>query len=304
MISSNTACLNSPRLIGNFMTPGTCGELVQGYIDGKDFLINCPIDLYSTASLYLVDQPGLQIEDEASYKKIAHALHKLAEQFDLPLSHQLVMNSSIPRGKGLASSTADISSAVFAMLHAFDISIPDEQLFDFLIQVEPGDGTHFSGITHLGHLDGKVRERLPTPSGLNVLLVDCGGEVDTVGFNRQMARRVYEDHKPQISEALELVATGLKTANNELIAKGSTISTQISQLIHHKPQFESLLSVTKNCGGLGVNCAHSGTVLGVLYEESLVSSRVLEHAITNTLGNSVKLLGCHQIIGGGSHVYQ
>ena len=27
--------------------PATCGELIQGAIDGQDFLVNCPIDLFS-----------------------------------------------------------------------------------------------------------------------------------------------------------------------------------------------------------------------------------------------------------------
>ena len=41
--------------------PATCGELVQGAIDGCDFLVNCPIDLYATASVATVDDGGLHL---------------------------------------------------------------------------------------------------------------------------------------------------------------------------------------------------------------------------------------------------
>ena len=46
--------------------PGTCGELMQGAIDEQDFLVNCPVNLFSYATVQKGDD-GLHLHDLHRY---------------------------------------------------------------------------------------------------------------------------------------------------------------------------------------------------------------------------------------------
>jgi L-threonine kinase len=288
--------------IAKFRAPGTCGEFVQGHIRGQDFLVNCPIDLYAYAEVSMTDGNGLAIEQESEYHKIRDTLTLAAYELFLPLRHAVKVSSHIPRGKGMASSSADIGAALSAFLHASGHQVSPLIFARLLTEVEPSDCVHFSGIAHLNHLTGDLLESLPAPSGMRALIVDCGGEIDTLSFDRQRARAVYRTHEDSIVEALETLKLGLR--NNDLhgIAQAATMSATLSQLIHRKPQFEDLLACTTDKGALGVNCAHSGSVLGILYRENSRLQRELRETVLREFGNSLTIVGDHKIIAGGCDV--
>ncbi|UUZ55883.1 hypothetical protein LP419_10665 [Massilia sp. H-1] len=103
---------------------------------------------------------------------------------------------------------------------------------------------------------------------MNVLVVDCGGEIDTIAFDRQKARGIYRKNQPYLKEALALLKRGLYEGDPLAVAEAATRSAQLNQQIHIKPQFDEMLRTTRELGALGVNCAHSGTVLGVMYRSS------------------------------------
>jgi L-threonine kinase len=65
---------SKPSLLMRRKAPGTCGEFVQGAIDGQDFLVNCPINLYSHATVYTSDRPGLHLQNLYQFSKIRDAI--------------------------------------------------------------------------------------------------------------------------------------------------------------------------------------------------------------------------------------
>lgn len=282
--------------------PATCGELIQGHLDGEDFLVNCPIDLFSEARLRPVDLPGLHVDSRSRHGKIARALDVVATDLDVPLAHALTMLSPIPRGKGMASSTADITAALAAFCLSTGIELDDAALGELICRIEPSDGVHFPDIAHVDHLNGSCHESLPVPRGLRVLVLDCGGEVDTVAFDRERARAMYRAHRQAVVQMLDMLKTGLKRADLQLVARAATISAQLSQLVLPKAPFETLLDLTLCEGGLGVNCAHSGTVLGVMYENSeTMRGEHLRDVITAELGSQYPVVGDFAVISGGVH---
>ena len=52
---------------------GTCGELVQGTLDGVPCLVSCPIGRYSIAEVRLRQEPGWEVPPDAP--KAAAALY-------------------------------------------------------------------------------------------------------------------------------------------------------------------------------------------------------------------------------------
>lgn len=283
----------------SMQAPGTCGELVQGYIDGQDFLINCPIDLYARAKVTPSETSGLQLELPQQFSKIRDVLTLAAQEHFMELNHYLSVKSAIPRGKGMASSTADITAALAALCSSNDMPLSNTDFARLITEVEPSDCTHFHGIAHVNHLTGDLFEILPAPKNLKVLIYDCGGEIDTIGFDRKRAREIYRREPAAIVGAVELLKRGLRSGNLQWVADAATRSAEISQNIHRKPQFEELLVLSKSLGALGVNCAHSGSVLGVLYPASEMLKEHLMLKIGVAFGTSVKFIGDHHLIGGG-----
>src|SRR5712692_8205418 len=61
----NNSSPQSPTMKAKIRVPGTCGEFVQGMLDGRHFLVSCPIDLYSTVSVdLLAEGPSIHCPPE------------------------------------------------------------------------------------------------------------------------------------------------------------------------------------------------------------------------------------------------
>jgi L-threonine kinase len=278
---------------------GTCGEFVQGCLDGEDFLVNCPVDLYSTAAAREHGGHGLELADPANHGKIAQAVDVVRRFHGVEPKHHLMVTSDIPRGKGMASSTADITAAVEAFCHSARLELDDTQFARVLTAVEPSDCVHFKGIAHVNHLTGEVFDVLPAPVSMRVLILDCGGQVDTVTFDRARARAVYRQNRTTLRAALELFKQGIRGGDLGAIAAAATISAELSQKILFKAPFSRLLQQSLACGALGVNCAHSGTVLGVLYRETDRLGAQLRQMVETHFAGGLRAVGDHRIIAGG-----
>lgn len=300
-MSIDAILLDVPPTVVRSRAPGTCGEFVQGHIQGQDFLVNCPIDLYAHADVSFQGRDGLAIEQPGQYVKIRDTLTLAANKLMLPLRHAVSVHSRIPRGKGMASSSADVAAALSAFLEASDCAVSPLNFAKLLTEVEPSDCVHFSGVAHVNHLTGDLFDQLSTPTGMRALIVDCGGEIDTLAFDRARARGVYRQQEERIALALRDLKLGLRADDAQRIAEAATESTRISQFIHRKPQFEDLLRLVMGLGALGVNCAHSGSVLGVLYRPVPGLNELLHHAVMREFGAAIGVVGDHAIISGGCH---
>ncbi len=279
--------------------PGTCGELVQGALNGRDFLVNCPIDLFSRATVQAAAAPGLRLRDPERHGKVLRAVALLARRRGLRLRHEASVESAIPRGKGMASSTADLCAALDAVCRSCGEEPTAEEVAAVLAAVEPSDCVHFPGVSLVNHLTGELLDTLPVPDGLRVLVVDCGGEVDTVAFDRDRARGVYRENGARVAGMLHLLRRGLRGQRREAVAEAATRSAELSQRILRKPQFEELLSRAREIGALGVNCAHSGTVLGVLHRAEDCLAEELAACVERRFGRDLPVLGDFRFIGGG-----
>lgn len=280
--------------------PGTCGELMQGAIDEQDFLVNCPIDLYAYATVHNDSgKRGLYLDDLHRYTKIRDTLELAAAEFAIRLSHRVTIRSDIPRGKGMASSSADISAALDALCRSSSLRLHAEPFARLVTEIEPSDCVHFGGIAHVNHLTGRLYDSMPAPQGMSVLIVDCGGEIDTIGFDRKRARALYRQHQPYLKEALATLKRGLRENDLQAVARAATASAALNQQIHYKPQFDELLARARELGALGVNCAHSGTVLGVMYASCERLHERLVDEVQRRFGRGTPIVGNYNIVAGG-----
>jgi len=287
-------------LRGSAIAPATCGELIQGYLDGVDFLVNSPIDLFSTVKVTLIDEPIIIVDRPGHFPKLIRAVRMTLDCLGMDrYGADVAVISEIPRGKGLASSTSELTSAVYAAARASMRMISVEEVTRILLDIDSStDGVFLPGITRCNHLTGQLLQSYGTPPALSFVMVDSGGEVETSSFDRTLARRVAECNRTKLKMALSLLGRGFNEHSAALIAQACTISTEINQEVLLKPEFEDLLFGTREFGGLGVNCGHTGTVLGVMFDPLTTETDPIVERVSQLVGRR-KILGTHSLISGG-----
>jgi len=282
--------------------PGTCGELVQGRIKGKNSHITCPVEILSSVSVQLTGFYG-QIECPPDKVKTRQAVRRTLEL----LGHtstgvKVSVSSQIPVGKGMASSTTDIVGGCLATAKALGESVTPRMIADIAISIEPTDGIMYEGLVCFDHLEGKIIQSFGDPPPIDILVVDPGGNIDTLRFNskREVSAAIHKRNENFILEALSLVKEGIRKRNIQLVGKGATLSALSNQEILYKRELADIISISASLGGIGVNVAHSGTVIGILLPPDFSEIQLLKKRIKERCGNHM-LFYQTRLIGGGKY---
>ncbi|MFZ5864216.1 MAG: GHMP kinase [Nitrospirota bacterium] len=253
--------------------PGSCGELVQGIIDGVRLHVSCPVDRYARATW----RPGPRRAGHG--EKVRRALAAVGGSPAFLAG--LTIRSDLPRGIGMASSTADVGAAMGLWLAMGCEMVDVNAVMRAALAVEPTDGVLFDGIVLFDHRRGSVLERWGAPPPIELVAVEVGGPVDTLAFNERDTAAVSREQAGSILRAFDLVRRGLAHGDAASIGQGATISALCHQNILPKPTLEPLLRLALEEGGYGVNVAHSGSLIGLLlppggYDRERVRQRIDE----------------------------
>ncbi|MCG0276788.1 MAG: GHMP kinase [Thermosediminibacteraceae bacterium] len=265
-------------MIGKARCPGSCGEIVQGSICGRNFLITCPISLYSTVQVELIKKreyerfttdPTRVIEE---WKKTRRAVRKLLDYFGFyEMDFNIRISSQIPVGKGLSSSTADITAACLAVAKALGKHVSSDLIADIALSIEPSDGVMYKGCVIFDHLRGTWREVIGELPLMNVYIIDPGDEIDTIAFNsRADLEEMNRKKEHLVEEALHMTREALKKKDFDLLGKAMIKSALAHQEILYKPYLEDIINLSKKSRAIGVNIAHSGSAIGVFFEKSSI----------------------------------
>jgi len=238
---------------------GTFGELLQGTLpDGTDFLVTMPINRCTTAWFRLEPDGPLRVFPSDKLKSYALARAMLGDA-----GGTLVIDGDLPVGKGLASSSADLVATARAIGGALGISTTPEAVEDLLRAIEPTDGVMYAGVVAFEHRAVRLRHFLGVLPPLTVVAVDEGGEVDTIAFNRA-PKPFSARERREYARLLKLIGEAVR--DRDLVAVGciATRSAELNQRLNHKRHLAEMSRVCAEEGGLGVICAHSGTMTGIL----------------------------------------
>ena len=276
--------------------PGSCGDLAQGTINGKNFLITCPIDVYSEVTVTNdgYTPPNIGSKVLTAIDKTMHYLHIKGSPFHVSV------RSDLPLGKGMASSSADISATCQGIALSVGKELSPDEIADIALSIEPTDGIFYPGIVLFDHVHGTLRHYLGLAIPMYIAIFDVGGEIDTLNFNkRHDLKKLNEANECQVHQAVNLINKGLVTNNIALIGKGATISALANQTILFKPHLKDMIAIGLSWGAVGVNIAHSGTVVGVLFptDKLFKCPSCIEEISTYCTG--VKYLRTVQFISGG-----
>lgn len=259
--------------------PASCGELLQGMIKGREMLVSYPVELYSTASVRLKAN-GRGIIEHSKAKK---ALEQLFGRYSIDIAMENIeidIETRIPVGKGMASSTADIAAVLLAAAAVLDIPVCEEELAQIAVATEPTDSIVYSKLTLFDHLKGEYSQTLGEVPDFRVLVVEGRELVDTVSF-RSNPR--YISLVASRDSAYIKLLDGLKHNDLNFIGEAATESSLLNQQLLHKPYLEELVQIAHKNGAAGVNTAHSGTVCGIICSGD-VDMELLKYEVENKLG--------------------
>ena len=247
--------------------PGTCGELAQGMLDGTLCMGTCLIDMYSVATVELrVGNGG--VEGPADSPKARQAVEETLEYLgETGLEGRLLLGSPLPRGSGDPSSTADVSAAICATATALGRELPPRTVAGIALGVEPSAGVMIPDIAVFDHREGKVSKTLGPPPPTRVEVLDFGGSMDTLEFNRVDRESELKSLGPQMSQAVSLIQDGIHRQDPLLIGKGATISAVANQRVLFNPNLDVAMDLSIRVGAVDVNLALSGTVIGLLFPD-------------------------------------
>ncbi|MGB9887426.1 MAG: GHMP kinase [Moorellales bacterium] len=279
--------------------PGCCGELVEGLLGECDFLISCPVNLASVVTVRL-EPHGQRVLVPPGKEKTRRAVETTLRYLGRPdWGARVEVNSSLPPGKGMGSSSADVCAAIAATALAFGRQLDYGELARLAVSVEPTNSTFLPGLALFDHLEARFLQFLGPPPAMALLVVDCGGEVDTLAFNRRPdLRGLRRLNQPLTNRALKLIGLGLTQRDPRLVARGATLSAWANQRILPLPLFRPLLRWALSRGAWGVNVAHSGTVMGIFLDPSRPDLAVLAEELTRAFPQVERVYWLEVVPGG------
>jgi L-threonine kinase len=243
---------------------GTFGELLQGMDDERvEFLVTFPIDVWTTATFTSAPGTGGVVVDPPHKVKAWRLATEMLATFGCLCGGRLELDSRIPEGKGLASSSADLVATARALARAFDLAVPPDLIEDLIRDIEPTDGVMYDDVVVYEHRAVRLRTPLPALAGITIVGLDEGGMVDTVAANqgeKHFGRAQRREYTMLLADLRGAVAAG----DLRSVGRIATRSAELNQVFRPKRTLEALIRACADVDGLGVVAAHSGTVLGLL----------------------------------------
>lgn len=240
------------------------GELLQGVsVDKDDFLVTIPIDLQSKAIFYH-DPAAAELNIFPKYKsKVKKFVELIGAQYSIAVTGTIVVESDIPEGKGLSSSTADMVAAFRAIENFTGKEFDREDIGAILRQIEPSDGVLYPGSVIYKHRKCTFVRSLGYFPATHIIAIDEGGVLDTISYNKVKKDYSEEDRMLYALLCNDLV---MAFAANDIARVGivATQSALMNQKYNNKKNLMRAISLLPDVDGLGVITTHSGTCIGIV----------------------------------------
>ncbi|PBE80728.1 cobalamin biosynthesis protein [Clostridioides difficile] len=279
--------------------PVSCGEFVQGIIDDEEYLCSYAIDMYS--KVYIEEK---LVDINLGRYKSRLAIEKVFEKFNLPKKYtkniSLNINSKIPVGKGMASSTADIGATIKATLSLIDKDLSSEEISKLAAEIEPTDSIFIDKNSIFNPLNGTVIKYLGNLTNAKVVILEPNKVLDTMKIRlRQDYNKLKVENKEVIKKSFALLEEGLKKNNLSLVGEACTLSSLANENIEKKEYLNEIIKISKKYGAYGVNIAHSGTVVGILIDKFMNDKKMIDALCESNINSVYNKIYTQNIINGG-----
>ncbi|QGU94429.1 kinase [Clostridium bovifaecis] len=241
--------------------PGSFGEVLQGKVNNMDMLLSCPVNIYTTVKIFESKNPCKKLK----WNKANRFLYNILKNWNHEKYYRnldIHIKSEIPSSKGMASSTADLCAIYCSLLKMFNKDFNEEELVKECIKIEPTDSIIFREMTLFDYKKGLYKEKIGEYFSYNILVFEGKKGISTVEFNNKKLPDLKD-----VSDIYAILKEGAAEKNIEKLAYVSTESVMRNQ--HRLPYtwINNIEEIRKLTSGLGIIGAHSGNVLGIIYED-------------------------------------
>lgn len=236
--------------------PASCGELIQGLINGSEKLISCPIDWYSTVEVkqgtahQFDERPLMRQAVKAALKHL-----QIDETWHQKLS--IRFHSTIPVAKGMASSTADIAATAIATARHFQQELNSQALAQICTSLEPSDSTFLHQLSLFDHKRGEIHRQFGWVPDLNILIFESATQLNTADYHQMPRQQWLKQNETRLADAMHMFEQAMQTRSVSLLGQACTQSAIASQHILAKPGFEQFQTLIEKFDLPGMVVAHS-----------------------------------------------
>lgn len=271
---------------------GSCGELIQGWLGDSQKLVSYGIDRFSKVTL----QTGLASKEIKP--KVEEAIQRTQDYLKIPIGNReqlsFMVNSELPIAKGMASSTADIAAACQATAAYYGRKISRDEIIDICLAIERTDSILFPTLTLFEQKNGSVRESSGWAPQFYVVVLEPDETLETEVFHSQENERLFFQQRELFAEVYQYYVGAVKEKSLKMLGEAATQSALLNQEILAKPYFSELMKLRQYHQWLGVNVAHSGSVVGLMIEKAEEIPAVLEVIKKSTVSRWYSKVSVHQ----------
>lgn len=249
------------------------GEILQGVLAGpqgrlRRGLVSLSCGLLRSDVSFFPNDTGTVSVAPAWKVKACRAAELTLTYINAPCSGHLHIDSNIPPSWGLGSSTSDVTATIRAVGNGYGLKLPARIIAKLAVQAEIASDASMFGdqVVLFGHRDGELIEDfgncLPPLEviGFNTDITGLG--VDTLSLTPvRYSWWEIEAFRPLVG----MLRLAVETQDAGLIGRVASASARLNQKYLPKPYFDELDKLTAEIGALGIQVAHSGTVVGILF---------------------------------------
>ncbi|MCX7951635.1 MAG: kinase [Clostridiales bacterium] len=236
---------------------GSLGEVLQGKFMGIDVLCSFPVNLYTKAYLNKVNRKNNYVNFKTN-----SFVKKVLEGWGIDERINIKINSSIPRGKGFASSTSDILAAYMLLLKKYNRNFNIDELIKCSLEVEPTDSIIFNRATLFDYKSGEFKEELGDYIKFYAICFEGKRQIDTVKFNKEITEPL-----ACVDDLVKELKDAILTSSIEKLAYVSSESIIRNTNRIHYSYLPDILKNQREFGGLGIIGAHSGNFLAIIFDD-------------------------------------
>jgi uncharacterized protein involved in propanediol utilization len=263
------------------------GEIVQGLFYSSDGrlehgLVTLPCALFGTQARFRPLRSGpLTVEPRNRVRAHAAARLTLDALGFTGWGGALRITSDVPVCWGCGSSTTDVLASIQAVADAFETTLRPEWIARLSVASETASDslmyTQQRAVLFAQRRGSVLRELGGPLPAVNVLGFNTEGDrgVETL-LMRPMPYSSWEIEAFQ--PMLGLLQRAIDQQDPALVGRVATASTIITQRHRPKRCMPQLLELAEKAGALGVQIAHSGTVVGFIFAPGDKAADGIEHA--------------------------
>lgn len=251
------------------------GEILQGIfpLAGGGLergLVTLPCDLFHSRASFEPRRARRVVVEPADRSKAASAARLVLDRLGAPgLGGRLRIDSTVPVGWGLGSSTCDVTAALRAAAGSLGVRLSPDEVATLAVAAETASDSlmYDRGVLFAQRRGLVLRELGGTLPPLLVLgcnpLPPEAAAIDTLA----MPPAAYDWWEAEaFRPLLALLHRGIATRDPRLVGRVASASSRINQRFCPKPRFAELERIAAEHGALGLQVAHSGSVVGLLFD--------------------------------------